>query len=135
MISEFGLQAQSLIIIIPNPLPIEDDLLDTRIRDELRLQVLPADKALDLALREDASELCAFACSGRSSPCAAVVCALWVRESVSATVVCDAEVDLAGREVAEPEEVERRVDFLQVGVGFDEGAEAGCRGIPGLVLR
>ena len=46
-----------MLVVICKPLPVEDNLLDVSTFDELGLQAVIADGALNLALRQDTIKL------------------------------------------------------------------------------
>lgn len=94
-------------------------MLYTSFLDEFWLEILSADDPVDFALGEHAYEIGAFACFGRSCPCAAIVDAVRIRQRVSTAVVGDTEIDLSRRDLAEPKEIESVIDLFEISVRLD----------------
>lgn len=61
IVSELSLQTKSLTVIVANPLPVKDDLLDASVLDEFRLEVLLVNDPGYLALREHTGEVSTLA--------------------------------------------------------------------------
>jgi hypothetical protein len=97
------------------------------------VSTLLLDQTLNLANAENTVLLRARACFAWTSEVAAVVSAIIVSNCVATAVIDDAHVDLLGVDVAGPEDFHGIVDFLEIGVRLDLGAQSGNGGVPGTV--
>jgi hypothetical protein len=101
--------------------------------NDAHVSTLLLDQTLDLADAENTVLLRARACFAWTGEVAAVVSAIMISNCVATAVIDDAHVDLLGVDVAGPEDFQGIVDFLEIGVRLDLGAQSGNGGVPGTV--
>lgn len=102
-----GFQQERLVVIIGDPLIVPCDLFDTSSScDDGRAQAVRFDATLDLTPGKDTIHQGTFARSRRAREGTAIAHARLVGDCIPTAVVGDTEVDLAGFDVAGPQELQ-----------------------------
>jgi hypothetical protein len=132
LVCQCQLHAKCLIVVVPNPLIVPGDFLDTGTTiNDLRREVLVANDPSDLASAENTFFFRTDSSLARARELAAVVFAGLVGDGEAAPVVRDTHVDLCRLEVSGRKKVQRGIDLGKVGMRLDLGTQASHKGIPG----